>query len=345
MKQKVTLIQSVWIVIITLTCATLLILISGASPIEAISLFFNGIFGSLNGSMEVFVKATPLIFTGLACAVAFRTGFFNIGAEGQFYIGALASAFVVLQFDSVSGVGRILLAFIAGFIGGGIWALIAAFLKSKFGISEIIVTIMLNYIAINIVGIAVRTFMMDPNGNLPQSAKIEKSVCLMQVLKPTRLHIGFFIAIAVVILVWIVLEKTTIGYELRAVGYNKRGAACNGISITKNIILSSFLSGGLAAFAGVIEVLAIQKKLVENISADCGFTGILIALLAKNHPIGVLFVAIFYASMQVGASSMQRQMGIPSSIVNILMGLIVILILGKQLIGPKKKKVREEKVC
>ena len=240
MKKKVTLIQSVWIVIITLTCATLLILISGASPIEAISLFFNGIFGSLNGSMEVFVKATPLIFTGLACAVAFRTGFFNIGAEGQFYIGALASAFVVLQFDSVSGVGRILLAFIAGFIGGGIWALIAAFLKSKFGISEIIVTIMLNYIAINIVGIAVRTFMMDPNGNLPQSAKIDKSVWLMQVLKPTRLHIGFFIAIAVVILVWIVLEKTTIGYELRAVGYNKRGAACNGISITKNIILSSF---------------------------------------------------------------------------------------------------------
>ena len=232
----------------------------------------------------------------------------------------------------------VLLALAAGFLAGGVWALIAALFKAKLGISEIIVTIMLNYIAINLIGIAVRTFLMDPSGSVPQSAKIDPSVQLAQILPPTRLHVGFLIAVASVALIWFLLQKTTLGYEIKVVGFNKRAAACNGISVTKNIVISAFLSGGLAGLAGVVEVLAIQKKLLEGISSNCGYTAVLVALLAGNHPVGVMFVAVGMAAMQVGANTMQRQLGVPSAIVDILVGLVVLLILAKGIMRRKKAK-------
>lgn len=324
------------IVIITVAIGTGLIAVCGAAPTEAYQLFFRGIFGTPAGFAEIFVKACPLILTGLGCAVAYRTGFFNIGAEGQFYVGAMASTLVALHCTAIPGVLRIALSLIVGFFAGGLWALVAAIFKAKFNISEIIVTIMLNYIAINFLGYAVRSFLMDPEGNVPQSAKIEESVQLGTLIPATRFHAGIVIAVVCVIVVWFFLEKTTMGYELRAVGLNKRGSACNGISVMKNIVLSAFLSGGLSAVAGGIEVLAIQKKLMEGISSGCGYTAVLIALVAFNNPIGVFFTAILYAAMQVGAGSMQRQLGVPSAIVNILIGVVVILILGRKLFHFRK---------
>ena len=332
-KEKV--IQGLVIALITIAVGTVLIMMSNANPAEAYANFFKGIFGNLNGFCEVFVKATPLIFTGLGCAVAFRTGFFNIGAEGQFYVGALTASMVALN---VQGAAGIVLALAAGFLAGGVWALIAAVFKAKLGISEIIVTIMLNYIAINLVGIAVRTFLMDPAGSVPQSAKFDSSVWLPQLLPPTRLHAGFILALVSVAVVWFLLEKTTVGYEIKVVGFNKRAAACNGISVMKNIVISAFLSGGLAGMAGVVEVLAIQKKLLEGISSNCGYTAVLIALMAGNHPVGVIVASVAMAAMQVGANTMQRQLGVPSAIVDILIGLVVLLILAKGLIRRKKVK-------
>ena len=332
-KEKV--IQGLVIALITIAVGTVLIMMSNANPAEAYANFFKGIFGNLNGFCEVFVKATPLIFTGLGCAVAFRTGFFNTGAEGQFYVGALTASMVALN---VQGAAGIVLALAAGFLAGGVWALIAAVFKAKLGISEIIVTIMLNYIAINLVGIAVRTFLMDPAGSVPQSAKFDTSVWLPQLLPPTRLHAGFILALVSVAVVWFLLEKTTVGYEIKVVGFNKRAAACNGISVMKNIVISAFLSGGLAGMAGVVEVLAIQKKLLEGISSNCGYTAVLIALMAGNHPVGVIVASVAMAAMQVGANTMQRQLGVPSAIVDILIGLVVLLILAKGLIRRKKVK-------
>lgn len=332
-KEKV--IQGLVIALITIAVGTVLIMMSNANPAEAYANFFKGIFGNLNGFCEVFVKATPLIFTGLGCAVAFRTGFFNIGAEGQFYVGALTASMVALNIQGAAG---IVLALAAGFLAGGVWALIAAVFKAKLGISEIIVTIMLNYIAINLVGIAVRTFLMDSAGSVPQSAKFDSSVWLPQLLPPTRLHAGFILALVSVAVVWFLLEKTTVGYEIKVVGFNKRAAACNGISVMKNIVISAFLSGGLAGMAGVVEVLAIQKKLLEGISSNCGYTAVLIALMAGNHPVGVIVASVAMAAMQVGANTMQRQLGVPSAIVDILIGLVVLLILAKGLIRRKKVK-------
>lgn len=319
------------ITFITVSAGMLLIALAGASPAAAVGLFFNGIFGNFNSFCEVFVKATPLILVGLGCAVAFKTGFFNIGGEGQFYMGAVTAAWISLTLTQLPGAVRIICSLMGGMMAGGLWALIAAFLKARFRISEIIVTIMLNYIAINFTGLAVRTFLMDPAGSVPQSDRIEADAAFRLLLPPTRINAGLPIALAAVILVWIVLEKTTIGYEIKVVGFNRRAAQCNGISIMKNIIMAAALSGGLAGLAGVVEVLGIQKKLLEGISADCGYTAVLVALLAANHPIGVLFAAIGLAAMQVGANSMQRQMGVPSAIVNILMGLLVLLILGRKI--------------
>lgn len=253
-------------------------------------------------------------------------------------MGALAAAGVALGLPQIPGAARIILALAAGFLAGGVWALIAALFKAKLGISEIIVTIMLNYIAINLIGIAVRTFLMDPSGSVPQSVKIDPSVQLAQILPPTRLHVGFLIAVASVALIWFLLQKTTLGYEIKVVGFNKRAAACNGISVMKNIVISAFLSGGLAGLAGVVEVLAIQKKLLEGISSNCGYTAVLVALLAGNHPVGVMFVAVGMAAMQVGANTMQRQLGVPSAIVDILVGLVVLLILAKGIMRRKKAK-------
>jgi len=330
------------IFIVALVIGTVLILACGANPFEAYVLFARGIFGSFSSFAEVFVKACPLILTGLACAIAFRTGFFNIGAEGQFYVGAMATTILVLYLPGVPGVLRIALALAAGFLCGGLWALIAAYLKAKFRISEIIVTIMLNYIAINFLGYAVRSFLMDPAGNVPQSAKVAAEAQLPILIGSTRFHAGIVIAVAFVVLVWFLIEKTTVGYELKAVGLNQRAAVCSGISVMKNIVLSAFLSGGLAAVAGGIEVLAIQKKLMENISANCGYTAVLIALIAGNNPLAVLAVAILYAAMQIGANSMQRQLGVPSSIVNIIIGAVVVLILGKEMLTIRRRNKSAE---
>ena len=330
--RKQTLLDVLTILLLTLVISALLIVACGASPVEAAGLFVKGIFGTKSSFAEIFVKACPLILTGLGCAVAFRTGFFNIGAEGQFYVGALAATLVALGLPQVPGVVRIVLCFVAAFVCGGLWALIAAVFKTRFNISEIIVTIMLNYIVINFLGYAVRSFLMDPAGNVPQSAKIDQAVQLPNLITSTRFHAGIVLAFVLAAVVWFLMEKTTVGYELKAVGLNPRAAACNGVPVVRSIISSAFLSGGLAAIAGSIEVLAIQKKLMEGISADCGYTAVLIALVAFNRPLGVVAVAILYAAMEVGASSMQRQLGVPSAIVSILIGVVVVLILAKELL-------------
>ena len=320
-----------FVVLFTLIIAAVLVMICGASPAEAFSLFIQGIFRNRQSVAEIFVKACPLILTGVGCAVAFQAGFFNIGAEGQFYAGALAGTACALYLP-FQGPVNIAAAIAAGFLFGGLLALVAAILKARFHISEIIVTIMLNYIVINFLGYAVRTFLKDPAGNVPQSAKIDPVSQLQPIIASTRFHSGILLAFAAALIMWFLMSRTTAGYELKAVGFNQRAAEVNGISVMKNIVLCAFLSGGLSGMAGVIEVLAIQKKLLEGISASCGYTAVLIALIAGNHPFAAVIAALIYAAVQVGTGSMQRQLGVPNAIVNILIGSVVILILGTGLL-------------
>ena len=306
---------------------TVLILVSVASPLAAVKAICCGIFGTANGIAEVFVKATPLIFLGLGIAITFRSGFFNLGAEGQFYMGALASTSVVFLLPEQLGSFRAVIAALAAFAAGGIWVLLPALMKNYLGISETVNTIMFNYIATMFVGIAIRGILQEPGSSLPQTASLPGSVCLPVLLHPTRLHAGIILAVASVALVWFLLNKTTFGFEMKMVGTSRRAAYVSGFPVNRTLVLSAIIGGGLSGLAGFNEVFGVQHRLLEGVSSGNGFTAILVALLAGNQPVRVLIISILLAMLQVGTESMQRSLGVPNAIVSIIIGFIVLMIL------------------
>lgn len=324
-------------IILTLLLGIVLVVGAGAKPLQSIVAFLTGIFGSLHGFGEVFVKATPLILISLGLSIGMRSGFVNIGGEGQMYVGAIAASIINLIIPQQPNWFMILSSLFLGAFFGGIWALIPGVLKSKLGISEIINTLMMNYIALALTGVLIRDVLQDRTDYLPQSALMVAE--LPKVLPPSRLHLGFFVAVLMVFFVWVFLDKTRFGYEMKVVGANARLARCSGISISRNVILAAFLSGALGGIAGAVELLGVQHRLLEGITGGNGYTAILVALLARNRPLGVLGVAIGFSALQVGANSMQRQMAVPSSIVAIITGFIVLLILGRTIVDEAIERV------
>ena len=314
-------------VLAVLLLFTGLIVFSGASPIAALRAFFFGVFGTTHGFAEVFVRATPLILLGLGVAITFRSGFFNLGAEGQFYMGALAATAAVNILPASLGILRAPLSAAAAFIAGGIWVLLPALMKNYMGISETVNTIMFNYIATMFVGIAIRGVLQEPGSSLPQTAQIPEDACLPLLLYPTRLHAGIIIAVVIVFVIWFFLYKTTFGFEMQMAGLSRRAAYVTGLPVARALILSAIIGGGLSGLAGFNEVFGVQHRLLEGVSGGNGFTAILVALLAGNHPIRVLFVSIALAMLQVGTATMQRSLGVPNSIVSIIIGFIVLMIL------------------
>ena len=326
------------IAIMTIILLIVLILAAGADPGRAIYAFWIGVFGSTTGFAEIFVKATPIILVSLGVAVSFQTGFFNIGGEGQFYMGALASAYVALKMTWVPGILRIILCAAAAVIVGAVWSLIPAIMKTKLRISETVNTIMMNYIALMIIGIVIRGPLQEEGSSFPQTGQIEKTARLPLLWMPTRLHFGIIIAVIAAVVVWFIMKRSTLGFEMRMVGSNKRCASCLGMPVTRSLLLSAAMGGGLAGLAGMSELLGVQFRLLEGLSAGVGYTGVLIALLASNQPLGVLLVSIIYAFFQTGANTMQRQVGVPAAIVQIATGMIVLLMLSRSVIDKLKKK-------
>lgn len=311
------------------------ILLVGSDVVKAITGFIGGIFGSTYAIAEVFVKATPLILCGLGIAVGLKSGFTNLGAEGQLYMGAIAASVVALSLPGLPKLVMLPLMILAGLLLGGIWAVIPGFLKARFKISEVIVTIMFNYIAINILGILIRTILKDPDYPYPMSAEFPSSAFLPPLLQPTRLHAGLIIALLCACLVYLIVWKTPLGFQLRAVGLNPRASKCSGISVYKCIIISALFSGGLAGVAGVSEVAGLHHKLLEGLSPDYGYVAIIVALLGNNHPVGVVVAGLGIAALQVGSLAMQRSAGVPTAISYIIMGTIVLLILARRTIFAK----------
>ena len=331
-------------ILITLLVSILLVILAGGNPAKAVSSFVFGIFGTLNGFAEIFVRATPLILLGLAVALSFKTGFFNLGAEGQFYMGAIAATITVLYTPGLPGLARILLAFLTSFAAGGLWAFVPAWMKNSLGISETVSTIMFNYIAIMFVGIFIRGFLQDPGTTEAMSAQIPQEARLVQLLYPTRLHLGIIVAVLTALIIQFVLYRTTAGLNMQLIGMSKRAAYCNGLSVKRWMAITALVSGGLSGLAGMVEILGLQYRLLEGVSAGNGYTAILIALLASNSPIGSIGVAIGYAMLMVGTTTMQRHLGIPSSMVSIIIGFIVMMVLFKDLIRFLKERVQLKSV-
>jgi simple sugar transport system permease protein len=308
----------------------LLIALVGSDISTSLVSFLKGIGGSSYAVAEVLVRATPLMLAALGVSGGFRTGFLNIGAEGQIYLGAIAITWLGMTFPGLPAPIMVLLSLVLGFLAGGFWAVIPGVLKAKFGLSEVINTIMLNYIAINLVGILVRTSLTDSTYPYPMSPMLPESTFFMQLLPPTRLHAGLLLALVCTLLIYVLMFRTTSGFCMRAVGLNSRACQCSGIGVKAYVFISSAISGGLGGLAGVSEIAGLHHRLIEGISPSYGYLAIIVSLLGRNHPVGIVFASLCIAALQVGSMSMQRASGVPTSIASIIMGLVVIMILSRR---------------
>jgi len=305
-----------------------LIMWTGESVFEAYGYLFKGGFGSRFAISETLNRATPLIFTGLAAAVAFRARFWNIGAEGQLYFGALAATILGTGAITMPAVLMIPFLFLVGALAGGLALLGPVILKTTLKVDEVVTTLLLNFIILLFVNYLLEGPLKDPMSmGWPQAASIIDQGVLPALLPRTRLHIGFLLALSAAVMVWGLMRYTIWGYEIRAVGANVNAARFAGISIKKTVILVAMLSGGLAGMAGITETAGTKGYLTLDLSPGFGYAGIAVAMLANLHPLGVIASAIFLAGIYVGADSMSRAINIPTYIADVLVALSVLSVL------------------
>lgn len=319
-------------IIVSLLIGSIVILAtSKTSPLVAYQSLFNGAFGSLRSFDDTLLKAIPLIFTALSFAMAKRCGIINLGAEGQFAIGALAATIVGVSFPGLPPVIHILLTLVAGFLGGAVYGLIPAVLKVQFGASELITTIMLNYIAKEIISYMVNGPIMDPSSSLyPQSAPIPDTARLPALFTGLRVHWGLILAVLAIVFYYVYLWKTKSGYELRVVGLNPHAGRYAGMSIKRSIIRSMIFAGGFAGLGGCIEIIAVQGRLMmTSFTVTYGFTGIAVALLGSNNPVGILVSGVLFGGLQAGALKMQTLTDASSSVVQVIQALVILFIAGR----------------
>ncbi len=275
---------------------------------------------------ESLATVTPYIFAGLAVAVGFKCGLFNIGAEGQFGIGALCSAFVGYSIKGLPWFIHLPLALLAGAIGGAIWAAIPGYLKGLTGAHEVVNTIMMNYISFRLSDWLLNGPMKAP-GYRPLTPVVENSAMLPRFFPdPLRFNWGFFLALGAAALVFWLLFRTTLGFEIRAVGANPDGARYAGMNIVRNFVLAMTISGGLAGLAGASQVLGIDHWVGQGFSAGYGFDSIAIALLGQSHPVGVVLAALLWGTLRSGATRMQSLAGVPIDIISIIQGLVIVFV-------------------
>jgi len=306
---------------------------AGGNPFAAYAGLIQGSFGSANAISETTVWATPYIFAGLAVALAFKGGLFNIGAEGQLALGATTAAFVGYALPEWLGVTlpaviHLPLTVLAGVLAGGLWGAIPGWLKARTGAHEVINTIMMNYIALNIVSFLLNGPMKDPNpiNVSARTPAIAEGARFPVLFANYRVHWGFILALLVAVLIWWLLWKTTLGFEIRTAGANPDAARYSGMNVARLTVLSMTFSGMLAGLAGVIEVTALNYRHELGFSTGYGFDAIAIALLGKNHPLGVVLAAILFGAMRNGATRMQFLTQIPVDVISIIQALILLFV-------------------
>lgn len=316
------------------------LILTGNNPVRAYLALFQGAFGSLYGLTETLVKAIPLILTGLAVSFPLRAGFWNIGAEGQLYLGAIAATWVALTFGHLASFILLPLVILSGFLAGALWGLIPAFLKIRLQVNEILLTLMMNYIAVNGSNYLVYGPLKDPQGaNFPITATFSEAAWLPR-LPGTRLHAGIILAFTMTGVLYLILSKTRLGYEIKVVGANPRVALYGGISLMTVTLIVMAIGGGLAGLAGVGEVAGLQHRLRKDISPGYGYTAIPIALLGKGHPIGVTIAALLFGALFVGGSHMQQTTKVPVALISIIQALVVLFVVAGEALRSSSFGVR-----
>ena len=324
---------------IAILVGALFILLSGESPIEAYGALLKGALGSPKSRANTISKSIPLAFTGLAVALGSRCGMLNIGAEGQLHAGAMAAVLTALSLASFPAPIVLVVSIIAGIIAGMIVGGIPGFFKAKLNTNEVIVAIMLNYICTLFTSWLVNG-PVKSDGSTAQTEVLPEGVWLGRLIPQTQLTTALFILIAVAVLMYIFLWKTSVGYQLRAVGANPSAAGTAGIRVKLYMVMAMVLSGGLAALAGITEVFGKYHRFIEGFSPSFGFTGIAVAILGRNHPAGVLLTALLFGIMDMGALRMSRVTDVSTNMVTVVQSLVILLVAAPELIKWNKKRKR-----
>jgi len=321
--------------------SSILILIIKQDPLKVYGVMISGDFSNLANFGEVLIKTTTLILTGLSFGIAYKCGLCTIGAEGQLYIGGCCSIFVGLYLQNLPPVLNIILALIAGAVGGGLWGLLVGWLKVQFHSNEVITTIMLNYIAMLFSNYLAAGPMKEAGSNSPQSAQIPQSEWLYVFVKSTRLHIGIFLALIALFLYWYLLNKTKTGFEIRVVGQNQDAAKYAGINVKKNILLTMFISGACGGLAGCMEIVGIQHRLIQNFSSGYGMTGIAVSLLGNNSPVGILFSGFLFGALKNGGNNIKLFTAVPAAIIDVIQASVIFFVL-LNIVGKMKEDRRKK---
>lgn len=298
---------------------------SGTNVWEAYSALYTGAFGSTRAVVQTILQATPLIFTSLAVVVAFRGEVWNIGGEGQFLAGAMLATWVSMGLSDLPQTILVPIIIAASMLGGAIWAGIAGYLRAKYQANEIIVTVMLNYIIGFILSYLLQNTWMDPKSSYPQSISLAPSTFL-PALFGTKLHFGIVLAIVFALLIYLLLWKTPLGYEIRSIGINPVAAEYKGINFTRTIILTMLISGAMAGLGGGVEIAGVHHRLRLDISAGYGFTGILVAMMGQLNPFGALISAAFFGALLNGSYLMQIKSQVPYALANTIQGVVLFLL-------------------
>jgi simple sugar transport system permease protein len=299
---------------------------AGYDAVLALGALLKGAAGSPYSVGETFLRSCPLLLTGLAVSFAFRCGVWNIGAEGQLLMGALATAWAAPLCASWPPYAGTCAALTFGSIAGALWGGLAALLKVRRRVQEVISTIMLNFVAIQLVSYAVHGPLMEDAGQFPQTNPVAAGLRLVRWLTPTRLHTGVVLAVVLTGIMYIVLFRTVFGYRVRAVGLNVTAARAAGIDVPGTIIAAMCVSGGLAGLAGAVELTGVTYRLYEDFAGGYGYTAIAVALLGRLHPWGVLLAALLFGALETGASGMQRAANVSSVLVYVIQALILLFV-------------------
>jgi len=338
-------------VLLAMLVGSIVIVATGKDPVVAFAALLQGAFGGWRQIGDTILRSTPLMFTGLAVAFGFRANLFNIGAEGQLFIGGLAAAILGVALGGLPWFVSVPAIIVLGALAGAAWAFIPALLKAKVGAHEVITTMMFSYIARYLVSYLVNGPLRGDTA-IPQTALIPASATLPTFdkvfsfigLEPSRAHFGFILAIGVAVVIWLIFKYTTLGYEVRAVGYNPLAAENAGISVSWTTVRALCISGALAGLAGVVEVMGVHHRLFDQFSSGFGFTGIAVALLAKNHPLAVIPAALLFGALSAGGPAMQLEADVPLKLISIIQALVIFFVAAETVITYFIRKRQKEAV-
>jgi len=325
---------------LTVLAGLILFAAMGHNPFSAVATFFLAPLSSVFGVTELFVKATPIVLCGIGLALGFRANVWNIGAEGQLTIGAIAGTGVALAFYEVESAFLLPAMVVAGILGGMAWAAIPAFLKTRYNANEILTSLMLTYVALLILSTLVHGPWRDPEGyNFPESRLFHDSATLPILWSGTRLHLGALAALLAVAVAWVALARTLVGFQIKVIGLAPGAADFAGFDPKKMVWLMLLISGGLAGMAGLFEVAGPIGQLVPNISPGYGFTAIIVAFLGRLHPVGVLFAGLLVALSYLGGEAIQIELGLPLGVTGVFQGMLLFFLLATDVLVRYRLKV------